>query len=256
MIEINLPSKNELISYRNYSCLPEDGGIYLLENKLGEVIYVGTSKNLKSRINNHKYRKITYNCRILLNSNKSEQFMIETIYKYKYLNKLKILTGSNLKHLTSPTIKEKNFIYITEHTYFERRRKIKNLRDIIIFDILYYTGIKVTELININKENINLEENLICLKKREIKIHPILKESLIKYFDTYNLKNKIISLTRGRIHQITQDYNFPTINAFRHTYALNYLFRNKQDYIGLCEELGYSSPVFCYIYRNCKYTSI
>ncbi len=75
-----------------------------------------------------------------------------------------------------------------------------HLRNKIIFLLLLYTGAKLNEILELNKKNIDLENNKIYIgskkKQREIPIHPNLRPELEKYLKFVDKNEKLFDITR------------------------------------------------------------
>jgi len=94
-----------------------------------------------------------------------------------------------------------------------------NNQHLIIFYVLYYTGIRVNELVNIKIENINLDKNTIHIiegkgdKERLVLIPPPLKDALFLFINSLTDKRTFLFETREHfkfttrsIHRIIANY--------------------------------------------------
>ncbi len=137
----------------------------------------------------------------------------------------------------TPVILDKNeivnFLSIPEgNTY-------KSLRDKLILEMMYYTGIKVSELIELRINDINFEIGTVIIRSENDRIIPInmqLSDKLKKYIQTFKTEktnNDLLftnlrgsKLTRQGIWKIVSYYSdksdinkIITPNTLRHTFA-------------------------------------
>jgi integrase/recombinase XerD len=90
---------------------------------------------------------------------------------YQYLYKNQIVPEDPTSHLESPKITRKPpKILTTEQVELLLNQPkcvdLKGYRDKAMLELVYATGIRVTELISLNLEDIDLENNSIKLKKK------------------------------------------------------------------------------------------
>ena len=116
--------------------------------------------------------------------------------------------------------------------------KTDNLRDYLILRLLWKTGIRVSELINMELNWIDFEEKMITIfgKGKKWRRTPVDRESLMhlkRYLKDNNINNgRIFPITRNRVFQIIKEITDRSgINkkvhphTFRHSYAINYLMK-------------------------------
>lgn len=146
-----------------------------------------------------------------------------------------------------------NFLSIPEgNTY-------KSLRDKLILEMMYYTGIKVSELIELRINDINFEIGTVIIRSENDRIIPInmqLSDKLKKYTQTFKAEqtnNDLLftnlrgsKLTRQGIWKIVSYYSdksdinkIITPNTLRHTFA-THLIDNGADLKYVKSLLGFS----------------
>ena len=146
-----------------------------------------------------------------------------------------------------------NFLSIPEgNTY-------KSLRDKLILEMMYYTGIKVSELIELRINDINFEIGTVIIRSENDRIIPIniqLLDKLKKYIQTFKTEqtnNDLLftnlrgsKLTRQGIWKIVSYYSdksdinkIITPNTLRHTFA-THLIDNGADLKYVKSLLGFS----------------
>ncbi len=146
-----------------------------------------------------------------------------------------------------------NFLSIPEgNTY-------KSLRDKLILEMMYYTGIKVSELIELRINDINFEIGTVIIKSENDRIIPIniqLLDKLKKYIQMFKAEqtsNDLLftnlrgsKLTRQGIWKIVSYYSdksdinkIITPNTLRHTFA-THLIDNGADLKYVKSLLGFS----------------
>ena len=163
-----------------------------------------------------------------------------------------------------------NFLSIPEgNTY-------KSLRDKLILEMMYYTGIKVSELIELRIKDINFEIGTVIIRSENDRIIPInmqLSDKLKKYIQTFKTEqtnNDLLftnlrgsKLTRQGVWKIVSYYSdksdinkIITPNTLRHTFA-THLIDNGADLKYVKSLLGFSdkSSASTYIdYLRDKYS--
>lgn len=120
---------------------------------------------------------------------------------YKYLVNQEVLSSNVFSLLKSPK-KEKKLPKFFEYNELEELFQKKEdktptgQRDILILELLYATGIRVSELVSIKIEDINIEKQTIVIlgkgkKERMVYFGECAKEALITYLDDgYKVLNK------------------------------------------------------------------
>lgn len=197
---------------------------------------------------------------------------------YQYISKNKIIDQDPTQELESPKVEKKlPQILSTEEVelLLEQPKCIdlKGYRDKAMLELLYATGIRVSELINLDMSNLNLEMSYIrCIKSNRERIIPIgtiainaLKEYLDKSRNLLiansdekslfvNINGK--RLTRQGFWKIIKQYkNLANINkditphTLRHSFAAH-LLENGADLRSIQEMLGHSDISSTQIYAQ------
>lgn len=153
--------------------------------------------------------------------------------------------------------------------------ELTKLRDISILELLFSTGLRVSELSNLKKENINLSKEEFSIRGKGGKIRVVfmsetakktLKEYLNKRIDTSDAlfirtdidptKNEIENLTPRSIQRIVKKYSKiagitkkVTPHTLRHSFATDLLYQGA-DIRSVQEMLGHSSIATTQIYTH------
>jgi integrase/recombinase XerD len=113
---------------------------------------------------------------------------IKSFYEYLFLNRyIKVNISKNIK---KPKIEKKEIDILTKEEIealldFPSLDNIKDIRDKAIFEVLYGTGMKVTELIELDIDDVNIEFDYICCKLgKNPRVIPLAKTTS-KYIDKY-----------------------------------------------------------------------
>jgi integrase/recombinase XerC len=121
---------------------------------------------------------------------------------YKFLQKNKIIENNPAKELSSLKTKQQLPVFVKEESLIELLEKhktsyftndFKGIRDFLIIDLLYSTGVRISELRTIQQKNIDLENlsiKVVGKRKKERRI-PI----NVKLKDTIELYNKSVQET-------------------------------------------------------------
>jgi len=195
---------------------------------------------------------------------------------YKYLIRENIIKNNPMTLISNPKMDKKlpNFLYYEELEILLNipdKSTILGLRDAFILELLYSTGIRVSELINIKLEDINqIDKKILILgkgnKERYVLYGNYLKELLKLYLDSRkiivkNNNNLIINkfgnpITDRGIRLIIEniikkgelDYHVSP-HTLRHTFA-THLLENGADLKTVQELLGHESLSTTQIYTH------
>lgn len=165
---------------------------------------------------------------------------------------IEILTADELKQLFES-------FDVTEHL---------GLRNYIICGLMYGSGLKKSEVINVNRESVNIVSGTIKVngkgnKQRIVPMSAMVKSMIQNYIGIYgyrlqgcmfltNAGNSITTTCIDRLFKtLKSSLSIPRIHAhlLRHTYATNYLM-NGGDITDLMELLGHSDIETVLIYLH------
>ncbi len=196
---------------------------------------------------------------------------------YKYLSRINILK-SNPSKIIKPLkakksipkfIEEKNIITFLDN--YEFKNTFEDIRDKLLLEILYCTGIRLSELINLKYEDINLSDYTMKVigkgnKSRIIpfpkSLNKIIKEYLSIKSITLESSKTLICTNSGKtsypmmIYRIVTKYiklmsnldkNSP--HVLRHTYA-THLLNKGADLNSIKEMLGHKNLSTTQIYTH------
>jgi integrase/recombinase XerD len=121
--------------------------------------------------------------------------------------------------------------YLTKEQIDEALAKTKNNYHRILIKFLFTTGVRITEAINIKKEDILFEDNIIIIKwlkkrkylTRTIPLHKNLKELLLLYTSQLNNKDKLFNISRIRAYVIVKKVLGVSPHKLRHSFSIHYL---------------------------------
>ncbi|KKQ90358.1 MAG: Integrase-recombinase [Berkelbacteria bacterium GW2011_GWA1_39_10] len=94
-------------------------------------------------------------------------------------------------------------------------KTIQGLRDKAILELLFSTGLRVSELCNLKKEDINLEKQEFSVKGKGGKVRVVFidenaRESLKQYLSTRRDKSDFLFVSYGHTNKTLTDYGLPT----------------------------------------------
>ena len=198
---------------------------------------------------------------------------------YKFLLKTKQIEVSPLlKHKALKTPKtiqipfsEKEVVEVLDQ--MQNPVGFEEIRDKLIVDLFYTTGIRRTELIHLKTANVSVSNRLIKVlgkrnKERIVPLLPIVSEQLILYFDErtrlekvtdedfFFLTKKGLKLNDSFVYRLINTY-FSTVSEkvkksphiLRHTFA-THLLNNGADLNSVKELLGHSSLASTQVYTH------
>lgn len=200
---------------------------------------------------------------------------LKSFYKYAQVRgSIKVNPAQQLKPLKTEKplpsfVKEDEIIYLLEKMEFED--SFDGLRDRLIHDLLYSTGIRLSELIGIRTANVNRYDATIKVlgKRNKERIIPISQELLteIGKYERYKLAEGIESdylLVDSKGRQLYPMFIYRKVNQYlseitslskksphvlRHTFATHLL--NKGADIGAVKELlGHTSLAATQVYTH------
>ncbi|MFN3403384.1 MAG: tyrosine-type recombinase/integrase [Cytophagaceae bacterium] len=196
---------------------------------------------------------------------------------YKYLKKQEIISKNPTDKIKSPKIKktlpefipEENLVSLLDSIIFDNSPE--GVRDKMIFELLYGTGIRLSELIGLKWEHINKHDRTIKVKGKGNKERIIpLNENILNQIDIYERARRgkmpameyFITTDKGVktypvfIYRIVKKYlnNIRSIDkrsphVLRHTFA-THLLNKGADLNAIKELLGHSSLAATQVYTH------
>jgi len=215
------------------------------------------SNTLKETINKEVILKF------LINVRKEKKLDLNSIrlYTRALSSFLKFIEREDLiKYLKAPKIDKKLPKYITFDEFQSILRVVKKRRDKLILLILFYTGMRVSELVNLKKEDIMLKEGFIRVhgkggKERIVPIPNFLIKELEEYLREVK-EEKVFNISTRQIERLVKKYaekagikKKVTPHVFRHSLA-TLLLTNGIDIRYIQELLGHSSLSITQIYTH------
>lgn len=163
---------------------------------------------------------------------------------FKYLRRHNIIAGNPSLGLITPKVKKKLPAFLNEKSVLELLSlpdiSTKNgKRDLAILELFYSTGIRLSELINLNEGDLNENQGLVKVrgKGRKERILPVGKKALIAINEYLDLRRNI----RVRGHTRIKDYPLFTIGEARRLYP-QAVGRMVKKYIEHISEIEKKSP--------------
>ena len=210
---------------------------------------------------------------------------LKSYFKYLYQNKLISENPAvNISNLKQPErlpvfVKEKQITKLIKDSNLYFDNDFEGLRDALIIDLLYSTGIRLSELKNIKENNIDIQRFLIKVtgKRNKQRVIPISK-SLLHKIELYinskrdqfqnNLTEHLFITNKGEpiyeklIYRVVKKYlslitseNKKSPHVLRHTFA-THLLNKGADINAIKELLGHSSLSATQIYTHTTFEKL
>ncbi|MEA3312846.1 MAG: tyrosine-type recombinase/integrase [Caldisericota bacterium] len=161
-------------------------------------------------------------------------------------------------------------VYLSNNEVMKLRNACKKIRDKAIIDMLLFTGIKPSELYNLDINDVNLKSGRMNIaekgkNKREIPIDKALKNTLQSYMqwrEVHTHSNALFISNRGTRLSKIEIYAIikrraknagidkkTSPHTLRHTFAV-LLMQNKADILTMQKLLGHKNPKTTSIYAH------
>jgi integrase/recombinase XerD len=158
-----------------------------------------------------------------------------------------IILGNKDLTFSPQSVKVDNYKYWTRDEINDLIQEVKNPMHKMLFIFLWRSGVRITEAINLKKQDIDFRNNVMTLKwlksrkykYRVVPIHQTLKDVLEVFTATLNLDCLVFPISRQRAWQLTQEHMKGNPHKFRHSFAINWL-RCGGDLVILHKILGHS----------------
>jgi integrase/recombinase XerD len=196
---------------------------------------------------------------------------------YNYLQIMELINFNPINEIERPKLDSKMPTYLTlEEVSSLLDIKIENefnARDKAILELLYSSGLRISELVNMELSNIDLDDCLIRVmgkgsKERTIPLGDYAVDALKNYIENYryllNKKNSNYVFLNNRGGQLSRQFIFKTIknectkkgikknvspHTLRHTFA-THLLKNGADLRIIQELLGHENLSTTQIYTH------
>jgi len=196
---------------------------------------------------------------------------------YNYLERIELISINPTNDIDRPKLEQKIPTYLTlEEVSSLLDIKIENefnARDKAILELLYSSGIRISELTNMELSNLDLDECLIRImgkgsKERIIPLGDYAVDALNNYINNYryklNKQNSLYVFLNNRGGQLSRQFIFKTIKSYalkkgisknvsphtlRHTFA-THLLKNGADLRIIQELLGHENLSTTQIYTH------
>lgn len=199
---------------------------------------------------------------------------------YKFLQREKLVQNNPMRLIQSlktpkklPVAVDKDKLNLLLETMEEAEENFESIRDFIVMELLFGTGIRLSELLQIKDSDVDFYNNKILIfgkrnKERFVPIHATLKEELTKYIhkkktaQLENISPYLVVTKEGKkayaklIYRIVQKYlsmvtsqKKRSPHVLRHSFATT-LLDNGADLNAIKELLGHAGLAATQVYTH------
>ena len=180
---------------------------------------------------------------------------------YRFLYSQEVVTTNPLIGIDRPRIKQQEVKYLKHNQVLRLIDSIEDIRDKLIVRTIYATGVRVSELCNINIEDIDFDEHTIRIRGKGDKIRTVFIDEETLGDITKFIGNRIIGplfvgqqgkhISSRAIQHIFKHYapQGITPHKIRHSYASE-LYKRSKNLRVVQENLGHTSIKTTEIYLH------
>lgn len=215
------------------------------------------------QVNRHEI--IRYLNHLMFEQNRSKAYVsnIMSIIKsfYSFLAENEYIPANPAKGISSVKTDKKAPVYLTQDEMRALIETALDPRDNLIVKMLYATGVRVSELVNIKKQDIDLDRNTIKVfgkgaKERIVLVPDVLKAQLETYCGGFPEGQKLFDLN---IRTVERDIKALAVRAginkkvtphkLRHSFA-THMLQNGGNVVAIQKLLGHTSLNTTQIYTH------
>ena len=180
---------------------------------------------------------------------------------YSFMVQSEYMINDPTKGISSIKIDKKAPVYLTQSEIEGLVNTAIDPRDSLIVKMLYATGVRISELVNIKKSDIDFDRNTIKVfgkgaKERIVIIPPVLSSTLMTYCEQLDDSHRLFELTTRTVQRdikilgaragITKHV---TPHKLRHSFA-THMLQNGGNVVAIQKLLGHTSLNTTQIYTH------
>jgi len=271
---------NDFLNYLNYEKKYSYNTLRAYTKDLNDFINFTEKESIKSLVDIKKQHihQFLYFLSLKKHSERTVARKLAAIKSlFNFLIRKNFLKNNIVKSISAPKIDKKLPVFLTQDKMsllldLPTPSNFKESRDILILELFYSTGVRISELIKIKLEDINYNNNSINIlgkgnKKRLVIIGNYAKKRLLDFLN-YNkniktgflFKNErkskagyiserfVFNIVKKHVRKVTNNQKISP-HSLRHTFA-THLLNNGADLMSLKELLGHSDLSSTQIYTH------
>jgi len=270
---------NDFLDYLNYEKRYSSNTLRAYTKDLNDFINFIEKESIKSLVDIKKQHihQFLYFLSLKKNSERTVARKLAAIKSlFNFLIRKNFLKNNIVKSIASPKIDKKLPVFLTQDKMsllldLPNPSNFKESRDILILELFYSTGVRISELIKIKLEDINYDNNSINIlgkgnKRRLVIIGNYAKKRLLDFLNYNNqnvgflFKNErksktgyiserfVFNIVKKHVQKVTNNQKISP-HSLRHTFA-THLLNNGADLMSLKELLGHSDLSSTQIYTH------
>ncbi len=271
---------NDFLNFLNYEKKYSSNTLRAYSKDLNDFLFFMEKETIKSLVNIKKQHihQFLYFLSLKKHKERTVARKLASIKSlFNFLNKKGYLKKNIAKSIAAPKLDKRLPVFLTKDKMsllldLPKANNLSEARDILILELFYSTGVRISELVKIKLEDINYQNNSISIlgkgnKRRLVIIGNYAKKRLLDFLNYreniktgYLFQNErkskrdhvserfVFNIVKKYVKKVTHNQKISP-HSLRHTFA-THLLNNGADLMSLKELLGHSDLSSTQIYTH------